>query len=560
MGQTSSRARRPVLSSQVPEQNQQDVHIEPSPSGNPVARVQTTPATTTLDAEQGNNVVTQSYDHDHQSQEKLTATARTSRRSLLRRSLTGLVKPVTTAVRGRSRAISGNVLHAGHEGEGTVAADAISNAVANEIGDVSGEQKRKEKLRMSWRNSKRWSKSRLLDPINSLREEEVDRKETSSSFPGVNTTIDVGETRGGSVAGATDDVASTSRVEVKPALKGMETLKGKERENLGGGSEPENHMPVPDSGSEENRITLGDTAKANSSAAATPTMTNNSSQIPEDILRAPHVHPIPLPACISESSSLSPSAASTPSTMDHSVNTHGNHQQWEGSSTNHHRRYRREFSPIGLSALPPMSMTPLPRAMIPPFVPLSPSAAPRPVTTRQRAGVATGNNSNHNNNRQFPPPGTLVVVQGIVHTTDVSRSDGVQSNSNHADGETTATGGIGSNDISTNSTQVENNDDEVGMRRGRSQQSSSSAVDRLSALLGREGGSSLSMDESVGENGAEVSAPGIQLSEEATSREQREREPQQSQLSSSEQARSTSIISSNSIDVLGTLLRSVFPF
>jgi len=154
-----------------------------------------------------------------------------------------------------------------------------------------------------------------------------------------------------------------------------------------------------------------------------------------------------------------------------------------------------------------------------------------------------------------------VVVQGIVHTTDVSRSDRIQSNSNHADGETTTTGGIDSNDISTNSTQVENNDDEVGTGRGRSAQSSSSAVDRLSALLGREAGtSSLSMDESVGENGVEVSAPGIQLSEGAASREQRQREPQQSQLSSSEQARSTSIISSNSIDVLGTLLRSVFPF
>ena len=567
MGQTSSRARRPVLSSQVPEQYQQDAHIDPSPpvemppspSGNPVARVQMTPAT--LDAEQGHNVVMQSHDHDHQSQEKPTATVRMSRRSLLRRSLTGLVKPVTTAVRGRSRATSGNVLHAGHESEGTVAADAISNAVANEIGDVNGEQKRKEKLRMSWRNSKRWSKSRLLDPTNNLREEEVDRKETSSSFPGVSTTMGVGETRGGSVAGATGDVASTSKVEVKPALKGMETLKGKERENPEGGSQSENHMSVPDSGLEENRITLGDTGKANSSASTPPTTTNRSSRMPEDILRAPHVHPIPLPACASESSSLSPSAVPAPSSMDHSVNTNGNHQQWEGSSTDHHRRYRREFSPIGLSALPPISMTPSPRAMIPPFVPLPPSAAPRPITTRQRTGVAPGNNSNHNNNRQFPPPGTLVVVQGIVHTTDVSRSDRVQSNSNHADGETATTGDIDSNDILTNSTQVENNDDEVGTGRGRSAQSSSSAVDRLSALLGREAGtSSLSMDESVGENGVEVSAPGIQLSEGAASREQRQREPQQSQLSSSEQARSTSIISSNSIDVLGTLLRSVFPF
>lgn len=568
MGQTSSRARRPVLSSQVPEQHQQDVHIEssppveipPSPSGNPVARVQTTPATTTLDAEQDHNVARQSYDHDHQNQEKQTAITRTSRGSLLRRSLTGFVKPVTTAVRGRSRAISGNVLHAGRENEGVVA---IPNAVANEHGDVSGEQKRKEKSRMPWRNSKRWSKSWLPDPVNNLREEEVNRKETSSSLPGVSTTVGVGEMRGGSVAGTTGDVASTSRVEVQPAPKGMETLKGKEKENLEGGSESENHMSVPNSGLEENQnlgITLGDTGKANSSAAAAaPTTTNNSSQVPGDILRGPHVHPIPVPACTPESSSLSPSAVPAPSSMDHSDNTNGNHQQWESSSTDHHRRYRREFSPIGLSALPPISMTPSPRVMIPPFVPFSPSAAPRPITTRQRIGIAPGNNSN---NRQFPPPGTLVVVQGIVHTTDVSRSDGVQSNSNHADGETaTTTGGIGSNDISTGSTQAENNDDEVGIGRGRSQQSSSSAVDRLSALLGREGGtSSLSMDEGVGEHEAEVSTGGIQLSEGATSREQAQREHQQSQLSSSEQARSTSIISSNSIDVLGTLLRLVFPF
>jgi len=459
---------------------------------------------------------------------------------------------VTTVVRGRSRAVSGNKLHAGHGSEGLVAADAVPKAVANETGDVSGEQKRKEKLRMSWRNSKRWSKSRLLDPVNNLREEENDHKEMISPLLGVSTTVGVGETSGGSVAGATGDMPSTSRVEVKPALKGMETLKGKERENLEGGTETENHMSGPDSGLEENRsfgITFGDTGNANSSASAVPTTTNNSSQMPEDILRAPHVHPIPLPACTSESSSLPPSTVSAPSSMDHSDNTHGNH----------YRRYR-QFPPIGLSALPPISMIPSPRAMIPPFVPLSPAAAPRPIATRQTAGVAPGNNSNHNNNRQFPPPGTLVVVQGIVHTTDVSRSDGVQSNSNHADNETTTRGGIDLNDISTSSTQVENNDDEVGMGRSRSQQLSSSTVDRLSALLGREGGtSSSSMDGGVGENEAEVSAGSILLPEGATLR-QHQREHQQSHLSSSEQARSTSIISSNSIDVLGTLLRSVFAF
>lgn len=498
MGQTSSRARRP---SQVRDRHQQDGRIE---SSAPVSIPPPPPvATATLDAEPDvHAVVMNSPNHPHnQPSQKTTATAitRSSQRSSVRKSLIHLVQPVTTAVRGRGQrnrldAENGLIPPAGGGSEGTIAVD---------------QARAKDKKRMSWRrsrtSSKRWSKSPWSDTANRLQEEEDgDSGEANSSFPVV-TRSDDGETRGAStsMAGA---VASTSTTQAQPTFNEMESLKGKERENQEG--ESEQPTSAPDLGLEANHhdsrgleVSSDGTGKARSS-----TTTSSSSQVPVDILRAPHVHPIPLPSCTSEPSSshsLSPSAAA-PYDMDH---TTGHQQQGEGSSMDHHYHYRREFSPVGLSALPPMA-----RAMATPMVPPSPLALPRSTTTtQQRAGTAPGSNS-----RQFPPPGTLVVVQGIVHTTDVSRSDGGHSNRNHANGPATTGSGVGSNDVST---QDGNSDDEDGLGRAGSQQSPS--VNRLSAMLGRGGvggGDASSSSVVVGETETEVSAKGVPLLSERTVR------------------------------------------
>ena len=477
MGQTSSRARRP---SPVRDRHQQDGRIE---SSAPVLIPPPPPVTTATAEPDVHAVVMNSPNHPHNqpSQKTTTAITRSSQRSSVRKGLIHLVQPVTTAVRGRGQrnrldAENGLIPPAGGGSEGTIAVD---------------QARAKDKKRMSWRRSKRWSTSPWSDTANRLQEEEDgDSGEANSSFPVV-TRSDDGETRGAS----TSIVASTSTTQAQPTLNEMESLKGKERENQEG--ESEQPTSAPDLGLETNhhdsRVSSDGTGKARSS-----TTTTTSSSV--DILRAPHVHPIPLPSCTSEPSSshsLSPSAAA-PYDMDH---TTGHQQQGEGSSMDHHDRYRREFSPVGVSALPPMA-----RAMATPSVPPSPLALPRSTTTtQQRAGAAPGSNS-----RQFPPPGTLVVVQGIVHTTDVSRSDGGHSNRNHANGPATTGSGVGSNDVST---QDGNSDDEDGLGRAGSQQSPSSTVNRLSAMLGRGGvgGGDASSSSSVvvGETETEVSAKGV---------------------------------------------------
>ena len=73
--------------------------------------------------------------------------------------------------------------------------------------------------------------------------------------------------------------------------------------------------------------------------------------------------------------------------------------------------------------------------------PVSQSIEPETTSTLslQLPSPATSQPPNTPGARQFPPPGTLVVVQGIVHTTDVPRPNSVPVNSSLSENTSTST-------------------------------------------------------------------------------------------------------------------------
>ena len=162
--------------------------------------------------------------------------------------------------------------------------------------------------------------------------------------------------------------------------------------------------------------------------------------------------------------------------------------------------------------------------------------------------------------RQFPPPGTLVVVQGIVHTTDVSRNN----NNQGTDSNSTSTSTLRPSDTS-----------ESGASRARN---------RLSALLRPRSGSSRPPSTIINDSVPSVTitsptdpdlpesssvepevlegglAPATPITNEQADTPQEQNPLEDPALSPTDHHDHTPSISSSSIDVLGTLLRYILLF
>jgi hypothetical protein len=217
---------------------------------------------------------------------------------------------------------------------------------------------------------------------------------------------------------------------------------------------------------------------------------------------------------------------------------------------------------------PPQQTTPLPIATSLPTQPAAPrfisplpipAPAPAPAPQPSHSHRQPSAQQTNINPRHFPPPGTLVVVQGVVHTSDVPRP---------LEGSSSTT--APSNAVPTgNSTNPNANSNTNGNRDGRLPRPSSvpprsGTRNRLSGILPRPSSmlpavpSSAPVDVGIGSsnNGTQ----GVEDTEGRDTAEETEDEGRGHThgISIAQGPVGASGLSASSIDVLGTLLRCVF--
>ncbi|TFK22919.1 hypothetical protein FA15DRAFT_705926 [Coprinopsis marcescibilis] len=263
-------------------------------------------------------------------------------------------------------------------------------AEGEETGDLNERKSDKDKdRRKSWRGSRRWSKAPLdlvngsanPNPIPTVAEE----REAESPAPRFSGAV-------GNDAAAVEDDANPS--------SSTSSTKGKE---------PQRYPNIDQDSS------LSPSASSSSASAPSNAPPQESTNQENSTVDAP----VPV-------ATLNPPSAST-------INTAITGGAGEESSMSQVVEPRREpviesgvaaaTIPTSTSSTSTSTTTPSPsqRSM--------PTAAPATTTRAAAATPATGTTAPINQ-RAFPPPGTLVVVQGIVHTTDVARPEGNGSNNN----------------------------------------------------------------------------------------------------------------------------------
>lgn len=556
-------------------------------------------------------------------------------RASVRKSLLNLVKPAVSLRRGGG----------GGGTTTTTATNTPRNRVDSTTSGISASSASNKKQRQHklWRRSRRWSKARPGEEaqVRADHQEEgagaggglavavVGGSSSSSSSSAVQDSSALGGTTV-AAAGANTAAASTTST---PVAIPEETEKGKERE---GGSSHSLAIGAP-TAQDDNITNEGQSqtlesqspaqeqsspnvmappqspptqAPTNVQAQATPlpaasrhrhsasiicateqephhhqpqfmttTMNNNNNNHSEDSLSLPP-HPYATASVIDDDNLLHSTTTTPDLTTSTTPPSNQPYRPAVSSIQGHTRRdvdghnsrpWRRPSSTSQL-------LTPQPPATSPPPLPLPP---PPPAPAPHPAATTVGN-------RQFPPPGTLVVVQGIVHTTDISRSNNnstttASNNSNNSNNMNSANPiPSGSGVTRGGSGGVENNSSTIGTAtaadgsraQSQSQQSNRALVpssdysgprnNRLSALLGRASRPASRMDDQVGgsSGGIEEGTAGAGQVDGNSSLEggggplAQDRSQQQE----SENSNSSSQISSSSIDVLGTLLRFVsFP-
>jgi hypothetical protein len=160
--------------------------------------------------------------------------------------------------------------------------------------------------------------------------------------------------------------------------------------------------------------------------------------------------------------------------------------------------------------------------------------------------------------RQFPPPGTLVVVQGIVHTTDVSRNNTQGTDSNFTSTSTLRPAPTSSDSTTESGTSRARNRLSALLRpRSTSSRPSSTINDSVpSVTITPPAGSDLPLSSNVEPEVLETVTHATRFTNEPVDALEDQPPPlEDSSLSPTNHNNHTPSISSSSIDVLGTLLR-----
>lgn len=512
MGQSSSRFRRDHPQLQHPH-NPSLLNPPITPTPQPLSSTLPSPSVPPTQAhEETQRVAEQESTRPLDNEQPTPRTTPLNNRSSVRRSLMNLVtKPATMTMR--------------------------RNRVDSTPSTVDAERKR-----LSWRSSRRWSRARFDDV------------ETQSPVAGSSSSVVVPDaTSPNATPTGTGATATTTGVSL-PIPE--EAEKGKERE----GQAEIDPLIVPGSSSNTEDQQLQPTTQTvdlSSQNSMFDTSDMGQSQL-ERSLQAPaqQTQAIPIPVIHQATCAPEPeppfttttatttvsdgSGVTTTRSMDH----HSPPTATEGvtSSFDQPRGHGHEQQQSQVQQPPSQSSTlPPPQPPPPPPLPL-PSQQQTPLTPPA--------------NRQFPPPGTLVVVQGIVHTTDVSRS-GTTTNSN-SNSNTNA----GNNNSSNNNHTHFGSDPDSGINTGtsanendRAREQSQSSSSNDYSISGSRPPALVERAETGVEGNAEggssgVGGEGSSSTEDSSTSEsqQRSRDQQQSERS---------IISSSSIDVLGTLLRFV---